>query len=376
MRVLHVMKGSEEIYGAERVIFAEMTHSIAQGIDAQFLMLEELRHGDNSDLMGGYAEQLGIPVTRLPVSGRISWSMIKQAAELAREIAPDVIHTHSYKGDVIGLGAAKLAKIPVVGEIHGWLFPKDDYLIRFYEWLDVQALKCMDRVVVLADHYRRLILRMGFDPQQVAVIPSGVDVTPLRSSAGRINMRQRLGIDPERPTVGALTRLSHEKGVDTFLRSVARLVRTHPNVMAIVFGTGPEEHSLKALADKLAITDHVVWAGYVEEAMDALLALDVVAQTSRYEALPQALMEAMVMARPIVATPVGGCPELVVDGETGYVVPTAEPELIAGAVGRLLSDPPHARRLGQAGAQRVEDFYTMKHWVQRIENLYRYVAKA
>jgi glycosyltransferase involved in cell wall biosynthesis len=114
----------------------------------------------------------------------------------------------------------------------------------------------------------------------------------------------------------------------------------------------------------------VIWAGYCGEAMDALRALDVLVMTSRIEALPQTLMEAMVMGRPAVVTPVGGCPELVVDGETGFVSPTLEPEAIAGRICHLVERPEQAREMGERGAARMEAGYTMEDWARRTIALY------
>ena len=325
MRAIHLMRGSDEIYGAERVIFAELIKLQERGVDVRFLMLQETRMGDKSDLMGRMVEDLGIEVIRVPVSLPISPGMVLRAARILRRLKPLVVHTHGYKGDFVGLLAGRLARVPVIGEVSGWLFPDNDYVIKFYEWLDAQTLKRMDVAIALAEYYKRMMVDMGFDPGMIRVLPSGVEPEELRARAGKADIRARLGLDEETPTVGMLTRLSEEKGVDLFIKAMARVIKGHPEARGIIFGTGPEEEELKRLARTLGLERNIIWAGYVEEAMDALLALDVLAQTSRIEALPQTLMEAMVMSRPVVTTAVGGCPELVVDGETGIVAPPGGP---------------------------------------------------
>ena len=229
-------------------------------------------------------------------------------------------------------------------------------------------------MVVLADHYRRIIRRMGYPERRIRVIPSGVDVEGLRAASGKVDIRARLGVGSSVPLGGALTRLSHEKGVDIFLHMIRFVARRHPQVRGVIVGTGDEEEPLRALAAELGIAERIIWAGYVEEAMDALLALDVVAQTSRYEALPQSLMEAMVMERPVVVTPVGGCPDLVRDGETGFVAPAVSPELLAAAVCHLIEHPERARAMGEAGGERITSSYTMDHWARRMQKLYDELA--
>jgi glycosyltransferase involved in cell wall biosynthesis len=375
MRVIHVMRESEEIYGAERVILAELAKQRADGLDAQFLMLEETRIEGRPDKMGKAVTALGVPLIRVPVHSQISWGMIRDVRDRLRGANADVIHTHGYKGDFIGLLGGRLAKIPVVGEVSGWLFPKRDLQIRFYEWLDVQTLKRMDRILVLSDHYRRLTMRMGMG-WKVRLVPSGVDIEGLRARAGKADLRARLGLAPGTPLVGMLSRLSLEKGVDLFVEAMAYVARRLPDARGVVFGTGPEEARLKEQARRLGLEQHLIWAGYCAEAMDALLSLDVVALTSRFEALPQTLMEAMVMKRPAVVTPVGGCPELVLDGETGIVTPNHDPERIASAFCHLLSKPELARQMGERGARRIEENYTMDHWSRRTLAVYEGLLKA
>ncbi|MCC6748425.1 MAG: glycosyltransferase [Deltaproteobacteria bacterium] len=370
MRVVHLMKGSACVYGAERVLLAELAELRAQGVDARFVMLQEARLGEQSDVLGQAVEALGLPVARVPVESVFSRRVVADLRRVLEEERPAVVHSHGYKADVIGLLACRLAKLPIVGEVSGWLFPKEDYKVRFYEWLDVQALKRMDRVIVLADHYRRMTLRMGIGREQLRLIPSGVDPASLRARAGRAELRQRLGLPVGVPTVGMLTRLSPEKGVDIFLRAVALVAPAVPRMRAVIFGTGPEEETLRGLAAELGIEQWVVWAGYVDEAMDALLALDVVAQTSRTEALPQTLMEAMVMERPVVVTAVGGCPELVVDGRTGFVSPSMDPETIAARILCLLTRPELRRQMGVEGARRIDERYTLRKWAQDTIQLY------
>jgi glycosyltransferase involved in cell wall biosynthesis len=375
MRVLHVMRGSEEIYGAERVVLAELAKLRALGIDAKLLLLHELRHGAAADTLAVAAEERGIPVIRVPAHSQLSLQMLQAVRRAIVAESPALLHCHGYKGDFIGLAAGRLARLPLVGEISGWLFPTSNARIRLYEWIDAQALKRMERAVVLSDYYRRMCLRMGFDAARLRLIPSGLDLPRLRAAAGKVDIRARLGLEPGTPTVGMLTRLSREKGVDLFLQAMAFVVRRIPRAKGIIFGTGPELARLQELAAGLGVTNSVIWAGYCSEAMDALRALDVLAMTSRIEALPQTLMEAMVMARPAVVTPVGGCPELVADGETGFVAPSLDPEVIASRVCHLLERPELARAMGERGAARIEAGYTMDHWAERTIELYEEVAR-
>jgi glycosyltransferase involved in cell wall biosynthesis len=377
LRVAHVMRSDPQVYGMQRVLLTELVEQRARGVDASYLVLHEQRMGaEEADQMSGLCAVQGVPVIEVPVQGRFSLAEIRDVQRALEQAEIDVVHTHGYKGDVYGLLAARSARLPVVGEVHGWLFPDPvkQPLIRFYEWLDAQVLKRMDRAIALSHHYRRMLLRMGFSAERLRLVPSGIDAAEVRARSRGIDLRARLGIPPESPTVGMLSRLSHEKGVDLFVQAMAAVVRSHPEVRAVVFGSGPLEEELRGLAGRLGLEQHLTWAGYVDASADALRALDVVAQTSRIEALPQVLMEAMIMERPTVVTPVGGCPELVKSGQTGYVVPGHEPELIAAAIKRLLVNRELARRMGRAGAERIAKEYSMDLWFRRTSALYEELA--
>lgn len=372
------MRGSEYIYGAERVVVAELIKLREVGIDAHFLMLKETRLGSDSDVLGDLIASHDIPITYVSVSGRISLRMILDLRRALLDLNPAVVHTHGLKGDVLGLAACKLARIPVVGEVSGWLFPKDDLTIRFYEWLDAQALKRMDAAIVLSEHYRKMLLKMKYPPGRVRLIYSGIDIEGLRAKVGRVDLRKQLGIDPDRPTVGMLTRLSPEKGVDIFLRAMARVVRHHPEVQGVIYGEagpdGNEDEKLKLLARDLELEDHIIWAGFVEHAMDALLSLDILAQTSLTEGLPQTVMEGLLMERPVVATPAGGSAELVLHDETGYLTQGFEPAPVAELICRMLDDPETARKLAKNGVRHIEDTFSMDRWAERTIALYREMA--
>ena len=378
MRVLHVMKSDPVLYGMQRVLLNELVEQRAHGVDACYLSLHETRMGSQADAMSEVARSRDVPVVKVPIAGRISYSAIRAVADAISGAGADIVHTHGYKGDVFGVLGARLARVPVVGEVHGWLFPtlRSDPLIAFYEWLDAQVLKRMDCAIAPSDHYRRLLLGMGFKAKRVKLVPNGVVADELRARAQGHDLRAQLGIPEGSPVVGVLARLSHEKGVDLFVRAMAFVRRVHPNVRAVITGGGPREAELKALTSELGLGEHVIWAGFVPSSVDAMRAFDVVALTSRIEALPQVLLEAMIMERPTVVTPVGGCPEIVVDGETGLVAGSLEPEMIAASISRLLSSPELAREMGKAGARRVEKEFSMGLWFDRTQALYEETVRA
>jgi glycosyltransferase involved in cell wall biosynthesis len=181
--------------------------------------------------------------------------------------------------------------------------------------------------------------------------------------------REELGLPLDALVIGAVLRLEAVKGVDDLLRAFARVEVKHPIWLAIV-GDGTEREPLLALAKKLGIAHRVFWAGQRHQAFKLLPAFDLFVQPSRHEGMPNAVLEAMASALPIVATAVGGTSEAVVDGESGLLVPAGDLESMASAITRLLDDAELRHRMGQIGRERVKDLFSVEQMVHKTECLY------
>ena len=156
-----------------------------------------------------------------------------------------------------------------------------------------------------------------------------------------------------------VARLEPVKGVEFFVRAVADLLEDHPDVGFAVAGAGSQEQALRSLATMLGLQDRIAWLGNVSAVALLLSEMDIVVLPSLSEGLPMVALEAMALGRPIVATRVGGIPEIVVDGETGVLVPPGDHRSLAAAIGALLSDTERARTMGHAGQDRVQDAFTV-----------------
>jgi glycosyltransferase involved in cell wall biosynthesis len=233
-----------------------------------------------------------------------------------------------------------------------------------------------DRVTVNSQAVAEAALHeRNLEEAKVTLIPNGVDVRTLDPARfPRDEIRRDWGLTPEERAVGAVGHLSPVKGHADLLDAAARLSARHPRTRVFLIGDGPLRPALEARARRLGIGDRVTITGVREDVARCVAMLDVVALPSHSEGMSNALLEAMALARPVVATRVGGNPELVEDGVSGRLVPPAASEPLAQAVGELLSDPETAQRLGGEARRQVADRFPLERMVERHQALYRSLA--
>ena len=235
------------------------------------------------------------------------------------------------------------------------------------------VVRAADRVIVNAE----LLRPSGRAGQRTDVIPSGVDTDVFRPTDSGAEAKMRLGLAADRPVIGTVGRLEPRKGTATLVAAVAALrAEGRHDATLVVVGDGPLRAELAADAERLGIPSHVRLLGDRADVSAVLAALDVFVLPSRTEGMSNALLEAMAMARPVVATAVGGTPEVIADGESGVLVAADDPAAMAAAVGRLLDTPVLAARIGAAARQTVEERYGARSMVRRLEAVYAAVASS
>ena len=318
---------------------------------------------------------IGAGVVTLPFDPRIGAvgadvRVLRALAAIARRGRWDVVHTHGNKGGVLGRLAARSARLPVVHSAHGFAYLSQ----RRRERAGVEARRALtlaieralapaaDVIVCVSAWEREQALRDGIaDPQKLVVVSNGVPLPepPVTPDAGVAALR----VDGE-PLVGFLARLKAEKDPFAFLDAVART-----ECRAVVIGEGELEDAVRARIATMG--DRVAFVPFPGTAQAALAALDVFVLSSLWESLPIGVLEAMAVGVPVVATNTGGVPEAVLDGETGLLVPPADPAALAAAIMRMAGDAALRERLGAAGRAHCAARFSMAAMVEGIEAAYR-----
>jgi glycosyltransferase involved in cell wall biosynthesis len=291
------------------------------------------------------------PVPRMPEGLVGARRALKLAAELRRR-RPDVFHAQLTwsRSCKFGLAAALLARVPaVLATEHAFV---DVAMTRFTR-LQMRVLAArVDRYIAVSEYLRQR-LTQSFDrpAQKSVVIPNGVDPDSYRATVDA-DLRACLSACERFRVVLSLSRLDPEKGLPVLLRALAEL----PEVQVAIAGDGPQRSELVALADELNIADRVAFLGHRDDVAQLLACCDVFVQPSLNEALPLGPLEAMCAGKPVVASAVGGTPEVVRSEETGVLVPPADPHALAVAIDGVLSDPARAAALAQAGKRHAASF--------------------
>jgi glycosyltransferase involved in cell wall biosynthesis len=300
---------------------------------------------------------------------------------LIRRLSPHVVHTHTAKAGTLGRLAAILAGVPVVvHSYHGHVFRGyfSPMTTRVFLAIERGLARRTDCLLTVSDAVRAELLALGVGrPEQLRVLPLGLDLDfLLRAEARRGELRAELGIAPAAPCVGIVARLVPIKAHEVFLAGAAELVRRGSPACFLVVGDGERRAELETLTHRLGLTERVRFLGWRRD-LDRIYAdLDVVALTSRNEGSPVSLIEAMAAGRPVVATRVGGVPDLVEDGVTGRLVPPDDPRALAAALAGVLSDPEGAAALGVAGRKRVGGAFTPDRLLGDVDRLYRELLRA
>jgi glycosyltransferase involved in cell wall biosynthesis len=224
-------------------------------------------------------------------------------------------------------------------------------------------------IAVARAHGDYLVERERFPRHKVRVIPNGVDVARFRDGSARREVRADLGLSPTTPVAGIVAALRPEKNHELFLRAAADVRTRIPEATFLIVGDGPERPKLEAIADELGIRSAVRFLGTRSDIPRLLSAMDVFVLTSRMEANPVSILEAMATARPVVAPNVGSIAESVRDGVTGYLTDEGNRAQVANRVIELLENPTHARELGLAGQQVVVERWSLEGMVNGYQQL-------
>ena len=296
---------------------------------------------------------LGIPVKVFPEN---RWGSGKIFLELVREFKKSnvrIIHTHKYKDTILAAPAAKLCGIPhVVRTAHGLREPFEglqDFKMSCYEAIERTVHRsCVDFIIGVSSQIEAKYKAQG-QVSRVACIRNGIDLEGKSVQINRWLIRKDLGIDPETCLIGTLGRLTPVKGIPYVLQAAKILLRRGTNVKVLIVGEGSIRQDLLLQTHDLGISANVVFLGHREDTDVLLQALDIFVLPSLSEGIPMALLEAMAASRPIVASRVGGIPEIIEDGVDGYLVEPMDVDNLAERCRQLIESPDVARKMGEQG---------------------------
>ena len=295
---------------------------------------------------------------------------------LIRKGRYDIVHCHTSKGGFIGRLAARLAKVRVIiysphGDIFEGYFGK--IKTRFFIWLERFSARFTDKIISLTKSGIEPYIKAGIGQKsQFDYIYNGVDVERLRKrKVDRIQKRQEIGVENDCFLVVTAGRLVPVKGHTYLITALAQVITAIPNIRLVFLGDGELRGELLGQVKTLGLEKQVLFPGMRSDVPEIISCSDLFVLPSVNEGFGVVLLEAMAMRCPIVATNVGGVPEVVLDGETGILVPPGDPVQLAGGIIRLLKDTSLALKMAECGYQRLKACFDIRETVSKTEHLYK-----
>ena len=311
-------------------------------------------------------QRLGIPVDVLDCTD--DEATVRELTAYLRRNEIDLVHSHMFRAEVIGTRAAVAAGTPVImATVHSSRTRPPEDVAEL-----AQLTRHMDRLIVPSASIQAKVRREGRGAARFSVIPNGVDLARFSAPTAPCTLRNDFGIPGNALLIGVVARLEPEKGHRFLVEAMPAVLEAVPDAWLAIVGEGSLADELRAQAAALPVTarEQIIFTGRREDISAVTADLDIAALPSLREAQGISILEAMARRKPVIASAVGGVPEVITDGIDGLLAPPADPQALAGAITRLAGDEPLRRRIGEAGYRTVVDRFSIDSMVRRIEQVY------
>lgn len=329
---------------------------------------------------------MGIDVVSLELKNRINFNKIKKLSEIIRERKINIVHSQGARADFFARMAARKLK-PKIRIVNTVAMPVKGYdvgafkkgIYRFFDWV---SERYVDRFIVVSDVLRETLLNSYRIPHdKVIKVYNGIELNEYRPNGKEVRsqkseVKREFGIAKDVPVIGAIGRMVWQKGFEYLIQAILEIVKNYPKVKVLLVGDGPLRKRLEALSEELRVRDNVIFTGFRSDIKEILSTVDLLVIPSLLEGFPMVTLEAMAMAKPIVATNIDGITEQITDGVDGILVPPKNPSALAKAVIRALNDKELAMTMGLAARKKVEQKFSVEKMIAETKKVYLSLLKA
>jgi len=370
IRVLHFIC-STGFYGAEKWILALANNLDRADIDSELVVTLE---AENQDLqLTREFRALELPAHELSMSGRFDYRVIRSLVKLIRERNIDVIHTHGYKSDIIGVVAARIAGVKSMSTPHGFE-ETDDWKLNQFIRLGCWSMKYFDLIVPLSVELCNDVRKYRVPEKKIVYIRNGVDLSAINfrtPAEARINSDQ----SENSRTIGFIGQLIGRKNVADLLDVFDRVASNHPHVNLVLLGDGDARAEYEKHAAGLNSVRRIQFKGFMSNPLEHLSGFDLFVMTSTLEGIPRCLMEAMAMGVPVAAYDIPGIDQLVEHNKTGLLAPLGNKEMLEKCWNELLWDVEMANDIAISAADRINEKFSASRMAREYTVLYNQVTQ-
>lgn len=348
IKVGHVCSARKANYGAVKSMQELATATQPLGVATTFVTFKRKP-------LGNELEALGLDVERIQNLFKVDPLAGMTLARIAKKRNLQILHGHLSTSSILASMAAKMAGIPSVATVHG-INSKYPYV-------------ACNKLVAVSEGVKRHLMKQGVPADRIVVIYNGLETSRI-TVGSREEARSKLGILDSDIAFGITARITKAKGIAEAIEATAKVIKTHPKVRLVLFGDGHETEFFRSMTISHGIASRVLFAGYQTDIFSVLPALDAFMLPSHKEAMGIAILEAMACGLPCIGTEVGGIPEVILDGETGLLVPDKDSEALAKSMVTLIENPELRSDFGQAGHSRLESEFSSSAMARKALGLY------
>jgi glycosyltransferase involved in cell wall biosynthesis len=363
IKILHLI-ASRGIGGAERILLT-LLKNIDRG-KFELILGAFVDQGKGKDFFWNKAKELDLPLEPIKYKNPYNFLQILQLSRILKKHHPDIIHTHGYKTNVLGFLVAKLFKIPIVTTVHGLHSGRNKPMI----WASLKLLRHFNRIIAVSDQIKGELRTQKVPPKKMITVRNVPPIKTQENSTKASTFREEIGIPRNAKLIGFVGRLEPIKGCSQFIRTIPRVTKSNPDSFFVVVGDGPERNSLESLARQLRIENRVCFCGFRDDPMNVFQSLDLYVLSSLSEGIPVAMLEAMSHGVPVIATRVGGIPEVIKDRVNGILVPPQNPMYLVESILESLNNPNEAAKRALEAKKTIINKYSIEKWVEKIQNIY------
>jgi glycosyltransferase involved in cell wall biosynthesis len=320
------------------------------------------------------AAACGVDYVEVPERHSFDPQAWKRLKAIIAERRIDLLHAHDYKTDLLALMLSRATGVRALATVHGWTGHSTRERLCYYP-ADKRVLARFPRLIAVSSDIKRELVQYGAQPSRVTTVLNAIDHRQFHRDQARVSAaRAALGLEPHHIAIGAVGRLEPQKRFDLLIDGFAALQAKRPNLRLIIAGDGSLRRALEEQRNGRGLKDQVTLTGHVADVIPLHHGLDLFAQSSDYEGTPNAVLEAMAMETPIVATEAGGTAELVHDGVHGRIVAIGRVDRLIAAIDAALLDPTGTRQMAACARRRVEGDLSFEARVRRVEDIYQELA--